>query len=421
MKICILSEFFYPDSIGSTGKLLSELASDLNERYDDLQIDVITSRYVYREDYGKLQKHESWNGINIERVSCPFSRDKSVFLRVTIGLLFSWKVLVKLLLHKRYDAFLVVTNPPALVGASYFVGKIKKIPYVYLIHDLFPDVAIKTDAISVNGFAAQCAMKYQKKWLHHSSKVVVLGRCMKNYMMRNYDLPEKTVSVIPNWADPESIKPISSKESHFRKRHHLNGTVVMYAGNLGQHQSFDILLDAAEHLKRSSSNVTIAIVGDGAKKNYIESEIEKRKLTNIRLFPFVPKDEFSDMLGAADISLITLEEGMDGLGVPSKLYSTLASARPIVAILPSSSEVAKVIAEDKCGIRVDYGDTEGLVEAITKLSKSEQMCDIMGKNARNSLIMNYTLENASKKFFRSFCEVAKQNAFSYEPFVVSNR
>jgi len=391
--------------MGSTGTALSQLARHLKDNYQ-VEIDAITSKHLYRGEQGKLAPREDWQGIRISRVSSPPTRRDSSIARLAAGFWFSVLVFFRLLFGPRYDLVLVVTNPPALVLAARWLKKVRGTPYVYLIHDLYPDVAVGVGHVSASSAVTRAARRMQRTWLHAASKVVVLGRCMKTHLANHYGLAEQNMAVVPNWADPQHIRPIDPDLTEFRAANGLRGFVVLYAGNFGVHQCFEDILAAARLMLDRDDDVTFVFTGDGAKKSYIRETIEADGLRNARLFPFVPHEKLEDLLGSSNACLITLEKNMEGLGVPSKTYNILSAGRPIVAILSKESEVARVIEDHDCGIRVDYDNPQALADAVKRLCSEPETAARMGANARRALEECYTLEKAAAGFHEVFVEVA---------------
>ena len=186
----------------------------------------------------------------------------------------------------------------------------------------------------------------------------------------------------------------------------MNDKVVLYAGNFGQCQDFDNLLSAAKLLRDAAPDITIVFVGEGPKKEYLSERVRSDQLTNVRILPFVPREEFPDLLASADVSLVTLEPGAEGLGVPSKFYNILASGRPTVAVVASDSEVARVLEEAHCGLTVAHHEAPTLADTLMKLCHDETRLDAMGQAARRTFEAEYTLEKSADKFYRLFQEMA---------------
>lgn len=397
MRICIINEFFYPDATGGTGTVLSSLVRHLRDRYSDLTIDVITTRSVYRGEAEPLPLQESWQGVSISRIGVPRPRTARVPVRLAAGLLFSLAAMLKLMKRKRYDLVLVTTAPPTLPLATQYLRWISRVPYVYVVYDLFPDVPVALGALSDTGRVARVCRRFQKKWLGAAACIVVLGRDMRDHLAKRYDLDTEKIEVIPVWAD-DQIVPLS-KATRFRRQHGLDGCLVLYAGNFGQCQDFDNLLDAAKYLRDSHPDLTLVFVGEGDKKVHIEERVAREDLHNVRVLPFVPREDFSDLLASVDVSLVTLEPGAEGLGVPSKFYNILASGRPTVAVVSPSSEVARVVAEEGCGVNVEHHQAQELARVLSDLCADPARLEDMGMAARRAYETKYTLEQSAERFY----------------------
>lgn len=406
MRICILSEYFYPDNTGGTPTVLSNLARYLKDQHPALSIDVIASRHLYRGDDALLPAYENWGGIKILRLRAPKSNRPSTALRLAAGLVFTFAALRKLRQRPRYDLLFVVTNPPTLPLAVRVFSKLNQTPYIYLIHDLYPDLATALGVLAPSSPIAKLFHYCQHSWLHGATRIVVIGRCMRDYLIAHYGLPAPRIEVITNWSDPDQIKPLA-KQTAFRARHNLRGTVVLYAGNFGQYQNFDNILEAAKQLRDEQRDISFVFVGEGARRDDLAARIEAEKISNARLLPFVPQAEFADLLASADISLVTLEPGAEGLGVPSKFYNILASGRPTVAIVATTSEVARVLAAADCGVTVPQNEPRVLAEAIAGLAASQTRMEQMGHNARRVLEEQYTLQQVAEQFYNLFECVAR--------------
>jgi glycosyltransferase involved in cell wall biosynthesis len=288
--------------------------------------------------------------------------------------------------------------------AALFFRRLTGTPYLYTVYDLEPDVAVTLGLLGHAHPLARALRRCQRIWLHSAGRTVVLGRCMRDLLGRAYDLPAQHIAVIPVGADPDEIVP-RPKDTDFRRRQGLGGFLVCYAGNFGRSHDFDTILDAARRLQTLRADVTFVLVGDGAQRPHIARRITAEGLHNVRLLPFVPRDDYADLLASADVSLVTLEAGMEGLGVPSKFYSILASARPTIALVSPHSEVALALGEADCGVRLSQGDTDALVAAVCRLAAHPEECERLGLNARHALVNHYSLSHAAAQYYAAMCAV----------------
>lgn len=395
MRICLLIEYFHPDDTGGSPTVLSHLARFLKDSYGDVQLDVITSTNWYRGEAAPLARFENWDGVRIFRLKTPRSNRPSTLLRLLAGAAFSGAALLKMLRRSRPDVVLIVTNPPTIPLAAGLYGRLKGVPYVYLVHDLYPDLATALGVLPRQSRVARAFHRLQRGWLHGASRVVVLGRCMRDYLATNYALDADKIEVITNWSDEQAIR-VRDKNTRFRAQNDLSGFVVLYAGGFGQYQNFDCILDAAKLL--AGEEVLWVFVGEGARKADIAARIEAEGLSQVRLLPFVPQAQLCDLLASADVSLVTLEAGAEGLGVPSKFYNILASGRPTLALVSPSCEVARVLQEADCGVRVEQGDAQDLAQAVRALVASPGESARLGQNARRVFEEKYTLPRIAARF-----------------------
>jgi len=396
MRIAVISE--YVDEGGGTPTILSNLVRHLQGRYPDLHLEVISSRNLYRGSE-KLPRFQKLGGVRVVRLNTPKSNRDSTMLRLLAGLAFTGAVFWRLLRHCPYDALLIVTNPPTLPLAIRAIKKIKRVPYLYLIHDLYPDVAIVLGVLSEGSRAARIFHRAQKGWMHGADRTLMLGRDMRDHLVSTYQMPAARIEVVPNWCDPDEVRPLPTSGSRFREESGLEGVVALYAGNFGHYQTFDDLLDAAAILRDEHPEISIALVGGGAQDDHIRRRVEGGGLTNVHVFPMQSQRDYPDVLCAADIALVTLALGAEGAGVPSKFYNILASGRATVAVVAPHSEVARVLNESNSGVQINQNDPKRLAQVLLELADDAPKRARMGENARRTLEANYTLEHVGGQFY----------------------
>jgi len=402
VKIAILTEYFYPDNSGGTPTDLTDLSVALKASYPDLSIDIITSRNLYRTPIppSGLAPAEYWSGLNIKRLKVPKSNRPSMILRLLCGAVFGAAVLCELFTRSRYDLVFVVTNPPALAGAVWLHYIIKRVPYVYLVHDLYPDIAVALNRLTSNSLAAIFFKVVQRSWLIGASQVVVLGRCMRDHLVERYRIPDCAIVVIPSWGASLGAINSSSTNSFKRDLNHF-GLVVLYAGNLSEYVKIERLIGAASILT-DRPDILFVLVGDGAHRPTIQRAVQKFALNNVRLLPSVPRDQMPEVLSGCDIAFVSLDERMLGLGVPSKLYTILAAGKAVLATAHWKSEVARVLCEEECGINVISASEQDIAVAILKLADNSAQRRQYGENANNAAINKYSLEIACAKYNNVF-------------------
>ena len=158
----------------------------------------------------------------------------------------------------------------------------------------------------------------------------------------------------------------------------------MFAGNIGESQSFDTLLRAAKMLKEEKKVVYWLILGEGRMKDYVKSKIIEFDLeNNFILLGTFPTEKMPDFFSCADVLLVSLKkEFIFSLTIPSKIQSYMACGKPIIASI--DGEGARIVEEAKAGFVSNAEDFVALVESIKKaLILSQEELSQLGINARN--------------------------------------
>jgi colanic acid biosynthesis glycosyl transferase WcaI len=128
------------------------------------------------------------------------------------------------------------------------------------------------------------------------------------------------------------------------------------------------------------------------------------KLANVRFLPTQPIERLSEVLGCADISLVTMLSGMGRLSVPSKTYAYMASSRPIIAAVPAESEIHSLVLEADCGFWIPPEDPQALAEAVLRCSSDRESLARFGNNGRDFVEKNFNRKFATGQYYRILSE-----------------
>jgi colanic acid biosynthesis glycosyl transferase WcaI len=377
MRILVLNQYFHPDQ-ASTGQVLTELCEDLAEHHD---VTVVAGRPSYNPVEGGptrgLVSEDRHGRVRVLRTwSTTFPR-RSMAGRLSNYGTYLASCLAGAIRAERPDVILTMTDPPLVAAAAMAVSEARRIPFVYVSQDVFPDVGVVLGRIRSRGLVRGLA-GLNRALRTQASAVVAIGRDMER-RLATQGVPPAKIRVIPNWADGSLIRPLEGTSQLRLEQRWQDRFVVMHSGNVGLSQDLGVLVEAADRL-RGYNDVVFAIVGDGAAKARLQQRASRRGLVNVRFLPYRSKEDLSDSLGAADVHMVGLRQGLAGCIVPSKVYGIMAAGRPFVGALEESSEVAMLIREHECGTRIDPGDPEALARAILEMREAPR--DVMGKRGR---------------------------------------
>jgi glycosyltransferase involved in cell wall biosynthesis len=398
-SIVIVSEFFYPNKTGSS-KVLTELAEDLVSY--GMEVSVVTSRNIYNEEKRKLLTNDNYKGINISRIwTSNFNKNSSIG-RIINYFSFTLSVLFNLLFSKSKEHVLFVSNPPTVPVVGYFINLLKKQEYSYLIHDLYPDIAVAMGVVNKDSVFVKMFNLINDLAFKKVKNVIVLGFDMKEKIL-NKGVSENRIKIITNWADKTKIKPVK-KENSFSKRENLSDKfVILYTGNMGKFHQLEIIVDAAEKLK-GNNNIAFVFVGEGYKKDILMELAKEKQLNNVFFYPYQSNEDYEKVLATGDLMITSLEKGVEGTAVPSKTYSYLAAGKPIVGIMSKDSEIGSLIIKNNLGITIDDNNSGELVDFIIKLSNNEHLSTEIKNNVIQLFDQNYQRNIVTKKYYDLFNE-----------------
>jgi colanic acid biosynthesis glycosyl transferase WcaI len=391
-RVWIVSDVYDP-KLDSTGLLMTRLAQGLARRGE---IHVLCARY--RDSQGRLAPlREKSDGVSIRR--CGTTRlNKDVPLLRAINILTSSTTMFfgALAAFRKGDSVMVVTSPPLLPFLISLAASMRGAKCTLLIHDVYPDVLAAVGWLRAEGFTFRL-LAGANRWLYRRvDRIIALGRDMAALAAAKLDARTEKITVIPNWVDVAEFPPVAT--SQLRERLGLaEKFVVLYSGNLGRTHGIDTIVAAARFL-REDATVRFVIIGAGAAWKEIESAAGPGGPGNITLLPLVPREELADSLAGGDLSLIAFKPGMAGVSVPSRMYSAMASGRPILAVADSESELAKVVNEEGIGWVSKPGDAEALAAAIVSARESTVKLREMGMRARQVAETKYEFERALRAY-----------------------
>jgi colanic acid biosynthesis glycosyl transferase WcaI len=391
MHILLLNEYYPPDT-SATAKMAAQVAEALAQRH---HVTVVAGRPSYDPDtrypYALLRR-DTRNKVTVECVGSTAYPRHQMQRRVSNYLSYL-ALAVPRALALRPDIILAMTDPPVSGIAGAFIARLAGRPFVYNIRDLYPDMAVGGDIVRAGNWVARWESLH--RWaLKQAVRVIVLGDDMRDRILAKGVAAERVVvvrdgaTVAPSAAQmPERSDPIVQEIRHGFP------FVVLHAGNLGFYGAWDTLIAAAKIL--SNENTGFVFIGDGA--NRVALETSARDLANVKFAPFRPVEQISHVMMAGDLHIVTVKRGLEGVVVPSKLYSTLAAGRPILVVAPPESDAARIVVESGCGVAADPDDPAAVAAAIRELRAQPGRLAEMGLRARE-MAAKYARVNELERF-----------------------
>ena len=414
MKLLFITSYYSPELAAS-----SYLGDNIREALCNNGVDVVLfapvpSRGISETEritYSREKKNELLlNGrLAVHRFSL-FREGKNPFLRAFRYLCCSIKQFNRGVFNKearRCNALFVASTPPIQGAMAALVKKVRHIPLVYNLQDIFPDSLVGTGLAKKDGLLWKIGRVIENFTYRNADKIIVISEDFKKNIMAK-GVPEEKIEVIYNWVDEEAVVDIPRAENKLFDKYGLDRDkfYVTYNGNIGLTQNMDMLLEVARELKptpnpslkgREMRDIHFVLVGEGAYKEQVERIILEQNITNVTMLPFQPYEDISHVFSLGDVSLVISKPGVGANSVPSKTWSIMSASRPVLANF-DENELKTIIEDHQCGIFTKAGDKEAFKAAILKLYHNPELCKEYGRNGRQFVMENLTKEVGTQKY-----------------------
>lgn len=327
--------------------------------------------------------------LHILRVGKPDTFHRNLLLRGLALLKNSW-LLYRTGKKLDADAYFILSSPPFLG----YVGALlaRRAPVFYKLQDLFPDSLLHAKGLREAHPAIRLLRGLERLVYRRVTQIHVVSEDMKTTLLAR-GVPEEKMRVVLNWIDEHACVPVARKENPLFEQFGLSreGFYVCYAGNIGLLQNVETILKAAVVLEQKAPEITFVIIGDGAWKPEMDAFLRDHLLSNVKVFPMQPVQAVSQVYSLGDVDLVSLKPGVTKMAMPSKTWSILSAARPVICEIDLDSGLRAMAEEGAWGVCVASGDAEALADAILAFYKMPQAeREAMGQRGRDYIEAHLT-------------------------------
>lgn len=384
MVILRITAYYNPEKVSS-----SHLFNDLEKALikDGHELIIITpnpSRNVDKSTINKYrgkEKQNEWlfgNKLRVIRFKL-FSEPKNVLLRALRYFLSVFKQYLIASKLNNIDVILIDSTPPiqGIIGAK--LSNKKKIPFIYILQDIFPDSLINTGMINNQNILWKIGRKIENYTYKNASNIIVISQSFKSNIISK-GVTEDKVYIIENWIDTKKIRKISKNKNYLFEKYNIDKGkfIISYCGNLGHTQNLEMVISAARSL--ISENMHFVFLGDGYNKdNLVKQAIS---LNNISFIPFQPNENISEVYSLGDLGLIVSKKNIGNNSVPSKVFTMMSAEQPILASFDEDSELSNLLKLSQAGFCITPENEELFVEKIREIYTKQNELMILGENGR---------------------------------------
>jgi glycosyltransferase involved in cell wall biosynthesis len=296
----------------------------------------------------------------------------------------------------------VIASSPTLFSAlsAWLIARVKRVPFVLEVRDLWPEAIVELDLIRRDSPTVQVLQRLAHFLYAEAARVVVVTEAFAERLARQ-GVPRGKLVVIPNGADTHFFAPTATDTGTTRQLLGLDGQyVVVYVGSHGVSHGLDVVLDAAA----IQPDVTFLMVGDGADRDRLVAERNRRHLANVVMRSSVPKHEVPGLYAAADACLVPLRDiPLFETFVPSKLFEVLAAGRPVIGAV--RGEARDILTRSEGALVVDPERGDQLATAVDRLRHNPVFANQLAERGRAFACEHYDRDRLASRYLDLLREV----------------
>lgn len=406
MKVIIPFSYYYPETCAGIF-VVDDLMHKLAERGDVAMLYVPTpTRNVIPDSNWERDMYLCGGKIHIHRFAMYGEGSNSVMR--ALRYLFCEFIYLHHLLWDRYDVAFIDSTPPIQGLKLPIVRLLRHKPVVYNVQDLFPDTLSGTGMAKQNGMLWKIGVIVSKITFRNSDKIIAISHDIKRNLVEEKHVPPEKIEVIYNWVDQNVVRPVPNSDNELFDEFGISREAfrIVYAGNLGNAQNIEIIINAARRLK-TNNDIQFVIFGTGGLESEIKEVKNAEHLDNLLLFPLQPFERVSKVYGLGDVCIVACKPGLGGAAMPSKTWSIMSAGRAVLANF-DEGELKQIVEQNGCGVFTQAGDLDGFVSAIEALSKNRDRCREMGARGRGFVLNNLTKEVGTQKYVDVIKSVVKE-------------
>ena len=277
---------------------------------------------------------------------------------------------------------LFFSNPPLSPWLGWVMNRLRGQQFAVMVHDIYPDVLVGLMGMSARNPLVRVWHFMNRRAYRRAKLVMTLGERMAQRLEEQ--CPGHSVEVVYPWADTNRIRPRPRDDNWFAAEHGLVGKLtVMYSGNMGIGHDIETILEAARRL-RDRDEIRFVFIGSGPKWQLVDQARKSEDLSNVTLLGWQPDEVLPYSLPTADIAVVSLEVGLDGLAIPSKAFSFLAAGAALLVISREGSELADLVHKHECGWLVGPKDLDRFVDRVTDACSQPDRLRAAQSNSRRA-------------------------------------
>ncbi len=309
-----------------------------------------------------------------------------------------WRAIKRFAFQTKFDLLLYTTPPISLTP---IIRKLKRKynSYSYLmLKDIFPQNAVDLGMIRQNGVIFKLLRQRERRMYRFADKIGCMSEANVEFILNQEPwLSKEKVEICPNAIEIYNTLPINKNMNRETFELPLNKVLFIYGGSLGKPQGIDFLLSCIEEIE--DDEVVFIVAGTGPYLKKISSFSEQYP-NKIRVFSWLSIEKYESLIKACDVGLILLDHRFKIPNFPSRLLNYMEFSLPILAATDNATDIGRIAQGNEFGFWCESNNIKDFISHVDRL-KNENLRNEMGRNARDYLINNYSVDAVVENIIRT--------------------
>lgn len=399
MHILFLTHYFPPEVNAPASRTYEHCKRWVSEGHKVTVVTCVPNHpggRIYPGYRNRIFQKEEKDQIEVLRLWTYLTPNKGFLKRSINYFVFMLMAILSIPLTSKANV-VISTSPQFFCGlAGFFVSRLKRIPWILEIRDLWPDSILAVGAIKSKSIIKM--LEYLELFVYRKAeRIVVLTTAFKAHIVAK-DIAEDKIEIITNGVDLSLFRALP-RNNYLSEKLKLNGKfVVSYFGTHGMAHGLETVFKAAKELEQHGA-ILFLLAGDGSERDKLLVLRDKMMLKNVMMLSQFPKEKMPYLLASSDVCMVLLiKNDLFKTVIPSKIFEAMAMNRPI--ILGVDGESNKIIQEAECGLCIEPENSQHLAQAVLKLYNNSELSKTLGNNGRKLLEERYNRIKLAKKYLK---------------------
>lgn len=410
MHILFLTDNFPPESNAPASRTFEHCREWLRAGH---QVTVLTCApnfpkgKVFDGYRNKLWQQEEISGIRVIRVWSYITANEGFIKRILDYQSFMLSATLAAPFVRSVDV-VVGTSPQFFTAcAAYLVSRMKRIPFVFELRDMWPE-SIKAVGAMKDSAVFRMLERIEMFLYRKAARIVTVTHAFKDTLIRR-GIDGTKVDVVTNGVDLSHFAP-QVKDAALVQKFGFQGMFMAgYIGTHGMAHALETLLEAAQTLQQTpgAENVRLMFLGDGARKQDLETQARAMGLGNVLFLESVPKDQVVRYWSLLDVSIIHLRKSdLFTTVIPSKLFECMGMGLPVLHGV--AGESADIVRREQVGEVFESENAQQLVDGLLRMRNQSDTYESYQRNCL-AAAKRYDRKNLAQTMLQVLINLKEKN------------